>query len=195
MAGPSPWVQRWSHLLAPGATVLDVACGPGRHVRWFAGRGHPVTAVDRAAASLQALEDLVVAGRARTVLADIENGPWPLQDGDHPRRFGGVVVTNYLWRPLMPVLLESLAVGGVLLYETFAHGQAGIGRPSRPEFLLQPGELLDHCRSLHVVAFEDGFCAAPPRHVQRIVAVRAPARPAGGSTEPVPVPRYRLSGE
>ena len=85
-----------------------------------------------------------------------------------------MLVTNYLWRPLMGTLLESLAPGGVLLYETFAEGNGSVGKPSRPDFLLQPGELLRACQHLHVVAFEDGFCDQPERFIQRIAAVRKP---------------------
>jgi hypothetical protein len=105
--------------------------------------------------------------------ADLENAPWPL----HGRQFGGVVVTNYLWRALWPQLLNSLAEGGVLIYETFALGNETVGKPSRPDFLLRHGELLGVCRDLHVVAFEEGFIASPDRFVQRIVAVRPPAQP------------------
>lgn len=166
---PSAWVQRWSHLVAQGAPVLDVASGLGRHLRWFAGRGHPVTGVDRAP---EAVEAAAAVGEA--LCADIEHGPWPLQG----RSFGAVVVTNYLWRPLLPSIVASVAPGGVLLYETFASGNETVGRPAQPAFLLQPGELLRACASLRVVAYEDGFLAggspagAPERFVQRIVAVR-----------------------
>jgi SAM-dependent methyltransferase len=177
-AEPSPWVVRWSHLVPPGAPVLDVACGHGRHLRWFAGRGHPVTGVDRSAEALQ-----TAAGLGETIQADIENGPWPLAG----RRFGGVVVTNYLWRPLLPAIVASVAPGGVLIYETFAAGNETVGKPSRPDFLLQPGELLAACSGLRVVAYEDGFLDPPARFVQRIAAIRA----APGST---PV-RYSLSLE
>ena len=162
-------------------------------MRWFAGRGHPVVGVDNAPQALRALEDLVATGRARTILADIENAPWPLPEGGRPRQFGAVVVTHYLWRPLLPVLLASLAPGGVLLYETFAHGNASVGKPSRPDFLLQPQELLQHFRALRVVAFEDGFCENPPRYLQRIAAVNAewlPPDPDGGAVQ---VPRYLLA--
>ena len=72
------------------------------------------------------------------------------------------------------MLVHSVAAGGVLLYETFAHGNAAVGKPSRPDFLLQTGELLRACQGLRVVGFEDGFCANPPRFVQRIAAVREP---------------------
>jgi len=105
----SAWVQRWSHLVPPGGTVLDVACGAGRHLRWFAGRGHPVTGVDRSPEAIAAVN-----GLGRTVQADIENGPWPFED----EHFGAVVVTNYLWRPLLPQIVASVAEGGVLIYET-----------------------------------------------------------------------------
>jgi SAM-dependent methyltransferase len=160
---PSAWVQRWSHLVPTGGSVLDVACGHGRHLRWFAQRGHAVTGVDR---SPEAIEAVAPLGRA--VLADIENGPWPF-DGE---RFDAVVVTNYLWRPLLPAIVASVAEGGVLLYETFAAGNESVGKPSRPDFLLQPGELLRACEGLHVVAYEDGFCDRPERFVQRMAAVR-----------------------
>lgn len=180
---PSAWVQRWSHLVRPGGSVLDVACGHGRHLRWFAGRGHPVTGVDCSPEAITAVAPLGTA-----LLADIENGPWPLLHDGRPRAFDAVVVTNYLWRPLFPVLLQSLAPGGVLLYETFAAGNETVGRPARPDFLLQAGELLRACPGLRVVAFEDGYIEAPARFVQRIAAVREdPAR----STEGAPA-RYML---
>ncbi len=159
-------MQRWSHLLGPGARVLDVACGGGRHLRWFAARGAQVTGVDRDAAALATL-----AGVGRVIVADIETGPWPLAG----ERFDAVVVTNYLWRPLWPSLRASLADGAVLIYETFAVGNEAFGKPSNPDFLLRPGELLEACRGLHVVAYEDGLLSGPPRRVQRIVAVQSPA--------------------
>ena len=167
---PSDWITRWSHLLTPGATVLDVACGSGRHLAWFAGRGHAVTGVDQ---SIDAAR--LNAPQTELVCADIENAPWPLlgEDGQL-RRFTAVVVTNYLWRPLLPTLLASVAPGGVLLYETFADGNAQFGRPSRTDFLLLPGELLRACAELDVVAYEHGYLADPPRVVQRIAAVHPP---------------------
>lgn len=177
----SAWVQRWSHLIAPRGTVLDVACGHGRHLRWFCGRNHHVTGVDIAQPAIDSIADLVTGGQARAIVADIENGPWPLMTGTNPSQFDAVAVTNYLWRPLFPTLLRSLAPGGVLIYETFAAGNESIGKPSRPDFLLQPGELLQVCKELRVVAFEDGFLGDPDRFVQRIVAVRtltAPVQPA-----------------
>ncbi|MDB5945770.1 MAG: SAM-dependent methyltransferase [Ramlibacter sp.] len=172
---PSPWIRRWSHLVPAGADVLDVACGYGRHLRWFAQHDHPVVGVDR---SPEAIASVKVLGEA--LLADIENGPWPFTG----RRFGGVVVTNYLWRPLLPAIVGSVAPGGALLYETFASGNETVGKPSRPDFLLQPGELLRACEGLRVVAYEDGFLEQPARFVQRVAAVR----PVAGDT----VARHRL---
>jgi SAM-dependent methyltransferase len=173
---PSGWIRRWAHLVPVAGPVLDVACGAGRHMRFFASLGHPVTGVDRNADALATL-----AGLGETLEADIENGPWPLGS----RQFAGVVVTNYLWRAIFPRILASVAPGGVLLYETFAAGNETVGKPSRPDFLLRPGELLAHCAGLRVVAYEDGFLASPDRFVQRIAAVREP-----GSTG-LP-PRYPL---
>jgi SAM-dependent methyltransferase len=172
---PSAWVQRWTHLIPAGGAVLDVACGLGRHMRWFSRHGHPVTGVDRAKEAIDAASQL-----GEAVLADIENGPWPFSG----RTFAGVVVTNYLWRPVLPRILECVAADGVLIYETFAAGHEALGKPSRPDFLLQPGELLRACQELRIVAFEDGFLDQPPRLIQRIAAVR----PAPGQARP----RYSL---
>jgi SAM-dependent methyltransferase len=180
---PSAWVQRWSHLIPTQGTVLDLACGHGRHMKWFASRGHPVTGVDR---SPEAIAAASTWGEA--LVADIENGPWPLMQAGQIRQFDAVVVTNYLWRALFPRILQSLAPGGVLIYETFAIGNETVGKPSRPDFLLQAGELLRAFVDLRVVAYEDGFMTQPERFVQRIAAVRSagapPDRPA----------RYELSG-
>jgi SAM-dependent methyltransferase len=176
----SAWVRRWSHLVPPGGAVLDVACGRGRHLRWFAGLGHPVTGIDRDPEAVAAIAP--VTGPERALLADIENGPWPLPG----QTFAGVVVTNYLWRALLPQIVASVAEGGVLIYETFASDHATVGKPSRPDFLLRPGELLAATGGLRTVAYEDGFCESPDRFVQRLVAVRE-RRPDGA-----PPPRYRL---
>ena len=170
MPAPSDWLQRWAHLIPPGGSVLDVACGSGRHVRWLAERGFRITGVDRDAAALAPLADI-----AETVVADIEGGAWPLPG----RRFDAVLVTNYLWRALTPTLLDSLSEGGLYIHETFADGQQAIGRPSRPEFLLRRGELLTMTQGLRTVAYEDGWLDAPPRCVQRIVAMAA--APAGAT--------------
>lgn len=166
-AEASNWVQRWSHLAPPGARVLDVACGDGRHMKWFAALGFQVTGVDRSE------EALALAGQyGITIQADMEQGAWPIHPPSGPVPFDVVVVTNYLWRPLFPTLLQSLAPGGLLLYETFACGNASVGKPSRPDFLLQPGELLARCESLQIIAFEDGFLDQPERFVQRIAAIK-----------------------
>lgn len=168
---PSSWIVRFAPLLPAGGTVLDLACGSGRHLRWLAAQGFEVTGVDRDEAAVAPLRDI-----AEILVADVEGGPWPLAG----RRFDGIVVTNYLWRALFPTIRAALADGGVLLYETFAHGQHLVGKPSRPEFLLQPGELLQLCAGLRIVAYEDGFENGPAggRYVQRIAAVHeSPGKP------------------
>ena len=155
-------MRRWAALIRPGARVLDLACGSGRHVRWLAAQGFTVTAVDRDAATVQPLQAL-----AKVVVADLEGAPWPLPG----ERFAAVVVTNYLWRALWPDLLAALDTGGVLIYETFADGNQSVGKPSRPDFLLRHGELLQVAQELRIVAYEDGFLDAQPRFVQRVAAV------------------------
>ena len=164
----SPWVQRYAPLI-PGGAVLDLACGSGRHTRHMAALGHSVVAVDRDPEALA----LAAGPDISTTAIDLEEqgAAWPFG----PDRFAGIVVTNYLHRPLIGAMLSSLAPNGVLIYETFADGNAQFGKPSNPDFLLQPGELLDWARQhgLRVVAFEDGVVAAPkPAMVQRICAVK-----------------------
>jgi SAM-dependent methyltransferase len=163
----SHWVRAWAHLVAAGGAVLDVASGAGRHARFFASQGHPVTAIDRDAAALGTLRDEPL---VTPLVADLEGAAWPLSAD---AKFAAVVVTNYLHRPLFPQLLHSLAPGGVLVYETFAQGNESVGKPSNPAFLLAPGELLERVRGrLRVVAFQDGFLAQPrPAYVQRICAI------------------------
>ena len=106
---PSAWVERFAALVPSGAAVLDVACGSGRHSRLFVAAGHAVTAVDK---DISKFGRGMEAANLELVEADLEDGsPWPLPG----RTFGGIVVTNYLHRPLFPVLLESLDAGGVLI--------------------------------------------------------------------------------
>lgn len=164
--GISPWIGRFADLVPAGGAVVDVAAGRGRHTRFFLGRGHPVVAVDR---DVSALGDLRGNPGLTIVEADLEDGShWPLGE----RRFAGVVVTNYLHRPLLPILVSAVAEGGCLIYETFAVGNERFGRPSNPDFLLRPGELLEVVRDrLQVVAYESLEIAEPrPAVVQRIAA-------------------------
>ena len=163
---PSPWVVRFAPLLAKGARVLDVAAGHGRNALFLSTRGARVTAVDRDASALATLGS---APGIETRVADLEQGAWPFAG----ERFDAVVVVHYLHRALFPRLLAALASDGVLLYETFAHGNAAYGRPSNPAFLLAPGELLELARErLTVVAFEQGrIDGEHPAVVQRLAAV------------------------
>ncbi len=164
--------------------MLDIACGHGRHMQYFAEQGLAVTGVDRAPEALA-----VASAWGETLLADIENDPWPFMMAGKVRTFDAVVVTNYLWRPLFGVMAQSIATGGVLIYETFAQGNETVGKPSRPDFLLERGELLRAFPMLRVIAYEDGFLDNPARFVQRLVAVAPdPLRQPSAAPE-----RYPLS--
>ena len=164
----SLWVTRFADLVPAGGRVLDVACGAGRHARSFLQQGHPVTVVDR---DTSGVADLGEHPKVEILEFDLEAGkPWPFAG----RVFEGVVVTNYLWRPILADIVASVSPGGVLLYETFARGHEQFGHPRNPDFLLKPGELLDAVRGeLRVVAYEDRIVEEPdPKAVQRIAAVR-----------------------
>jgi SAM-dependent methyltransferase len=184
---PSAWVRRFAPLIRHDGRVLDLAAGSGRHTRLLIDMGFRVTAVDRDTAALRQC-----AGERCAVHAiDLESGAlWPLGGG-----YDGIVVTNYLYRPLLAPLAASLAAGGVLIYETFALGNERFGRPANPDHLLRPGELLLACAALAVVAFEQGEVDHPrPAVIQRIAAVNGPIgrlpapaptrRPAGGGSAP-----------
>ena len=163
----SAWVQRWFHLIPRGGQVLDVACGSGRHALFLAARGYRVTAVDRDLGASAGVRDTP----GVTWLAhDLEAADWPFAAGI----WQGVVVVNYLHRPLLPHLIAGLAVGGALIYATFAHGQQRFGRPRDPRHLLMPGELLEAARGrLRVVAYEDVQEAGPvPSRRQRLAALK-----------------------
>ena len=167
-APPSPWIERFAPLVPAGGTVLDVACGSGRHSELFLSRGYHVVAVDRDVSRLHPSPGLEI------IEADLEQGA-SLPTAD--RRFDAVVVTNYLYRPLLPALIAAVAPHGLLLYETFALGNERFGKPSNPDFLLKPGELLDAVHGqLRVLAYEDLTVEQPnPAAVQRIAARRESA--------------------
>jgi SAM-dependent methyltransferase len=162
---PSEWVRRWLPMIRPGGDVLDVACGNGRHARLLARLGYEVDAVDRDPGLFESKP-----GGVTLLGADIESGPWPYAG----RSFDAIVVANYLHRPLLPVLVSSLAPGGILIYETFAQGNERFGKPSNPAFLLAPGELLEAVRGrLRVLGYEDLTVETPrPAALQRLCARR-----------------------
>lgn len=162
---PSPWVRQWALAIRPGGHVLDVACGAGRHARLLARMGFEVDAVDRDIALFEEPP-----ANVRLLQADLEAEAWPYAG----RRFDAIVVTNYLHRPLLPVLVDALEPGGLLIYETFARGNERFGKPSNPAFLLQPGELLEAVRGkLRVIAYEDRNVEQPrPAAIQRLAARR-----------------------
>ncbi|MHA1566461.1 MAG: class I SAM-dependent methyltransferase [Alphaproteobacteria bacterium] len=165
-AQPSAWIKRFAGLVPAGGPVLDLAAGKGRHAQMFRDLGHPVTAIDR---RIDQLGSLSADANVEAIEADLEDGsPWPLGT----RQFAGVVVANYLWRPLLDHLIDAVAPDGVLIYETFAVGNEVFGRPKNPAFLLCPGELLAVCLGrLEVVAYECGVVDGRAA-IQRICAVR-----------------------
>jgi SAM-dependent methyltransferase len=163
-APASAWVKRFVPLIRRGGRVLDLAAGSGRHTRLLLESGFAICAVDR---DISALSPLAGANcEVRRV--DLETGaPWSLGTG-----YDGIIVTNYLHRPLLPAIAQALATSGVLIYETFARGNERFGRPHNPDFLLRPGELLDAFAMLTVIAFEQGEVSVPrPAVIQRIAAV------------------------
>jgi SAM-dependent methyltransferase len=182
-ADPSAWVIRFAALVRETGDVRDVACGNGRHTRLFLSRGNAVVAVDN---DRERLAEIADAPGLTKVAADLEAEPWPFPG----RTFTAVVVTNYLWRPLLPALIDAVADRGVLIYETFAQGHERIGPPRDPEHLLKPGELLETVAGkLTVVAYEFGGVPRPrPAIVERICAVRANLSQLPGQILPGPTP-------
>jgi SAM-dependent methyltransferase len=174
----SPWIRRFSHLFPEAGWVLDLAAGGGRHSRWLLEQGHCVVALDRRIDDLLAIRSERPANdrhRIEVVQADLEDGSlWPFKG----RRFAAVIVVNYLYRPLFPLLLESLSSNGLLLYDTFAVGQETIGKPTNPDFLLRQGELLDQVGDhLQVIAFEQGRIRGSDGDAikQRLAAIKGTA--------------------
>jgi SAM-dependent methyltransferase len=166
---PSSWVERYSSCLPAGGLILDLACGSGRHARFLAGRKFTVLAVDRDPQAIDALHDQP---GIEALCADLESDVWPLAG----RQFAGIVVTNYLWRPRLPELLAQLAPGGVLIYETFMRGNEAYGKPSNPDFLLQPGELreLAAAAGLEEIAYKEAYADEPKPCVRQAIVARRP---------------------
>ena len=170
-AAPSAWVRRFGPLIRQGGRVLDLAAGGGRHTELLLDMGFRVTCVDRDIAGLRPL----AGDKCEIHAMDLETGApesalAPLGGG-----FDGIVVTNYLHRPLFASIAAALAPDGVLIYETFALGNERFGRPRNPDFLLRPGELIDAFAALTLVAFEAGEVTLPrPSVIQRIAAIAGP---------------------
>ena len=163
----SPWVRRFVPIISKGGVVLDLACGSGRHSKLIASMGHEVLAVDQDVSALESLHHPFIT----TSRLDLEGADWPLKDTE----FSAIVVTNYLYRPHLDELPKMLQKEGVLIYETFAQGNGDFGKPSNPNFLLNPGELLAFAfrHGLKVVAYEDIYVDQPkPAMVQRLCAVK-----------------------
>ena len=163
----SDWVARYASHIRPGGLVLDLACGKGRHSHFLAGRDYEVLAVDRNAEHLAPLAALP---NISTQCTDLETGDWTQGSS----RFDGIVVINYLHRPLFPHIIAALNPGGTLIYDTFAVGNEQFGKPSNPDFLLTSDELLRECNQLEVVAYEHGQFDQPvPSVRQRICATKS----------------------
>jgi len=180
---PSPWVCRFAPLIRPSGTVLDLACGGGRHSRHLLDMGYAVVGVDRV---LDPIGDIVDNARMEAIEADLEDGsPWPLAG----RTFAGIVVTNYLHRPHFPRLLDAVGSGGVLIYETFACGNEEYTRPRNSDHLLMSGELLELVKGrFQVVAYEHGWIDKGPLPgvTQRICAVNNLGVSERENGEPIP---------
>ena len=158
----SDWVKKWSPVLSENSRILDLACGYGRHAVWLSSLKMDVLALDKDPLALERVQSMGIT----TMCADLENAPWPLAD----QHFDALVVTNYLWRSLWPNLLECIKEGGFVIYETFCEGHQAYGKPSRADFLLKSGELLEVFESFKVLGFEEGLLSEPRRYVQRIAA-------------------------
>jgi len=188
ITAPSPWVKRFASLIAPGGRVLDLACGNGRHARHMIEQGCSAVVLDR---DVAAVADLAGSPKVHVIEADLEDGSgWPLAG----QRFDGIIVVNYLHRPIFPHLLDGLADGGVLIYETFARGNEVFWRPRNPDHLLRSGELLAIVGDrLQIVAYEHGLVETGPLPgvIQRICAVNDRARSARADGEP---PIHRVEG-
>ena len=167
---PAPWVERFATRIVEGGTVLDIASGNGRHARYLRRLGFAVVAVD---VNVSGLEDVVGDVGMEVIESDLESEHWPLGE----RRFDGIVVTNYLHRPILPLLPNMLQPGGVLIYETFARGNENLGRPRNPAFLLEPGELIEvFTGRLRVIAYEHGLEERPTRAVRQRICAISPGR-------------------
>jgi len=163
----SPWVRRFASHIPKEGLVLDLACGAGRHATFLADMGYSVFAVDQDIALIKQKKHPLITSKA----FNLEVEEWPLEGLE----FSGIVVTNYLYRPHWDRLPSMLANGGVLIYETFALGNAQFGKPSNPNFLLKTGELLALAarHSLKVIAYEDIYIDEPkPAMVQRLCALK-----------------------
>ncbi len=166
---PSAWVRRFAPLIRPGGRALDLAAGAGRHTRLLLDMGFRVTAVDRDIEGLRPL-----AGDKCEIRAiDLEAGAPECVLGPLGGGYDGIVVANYLYRPLFPPIAAALAPNGVLIYETFAVGNERFGRPRNPDFMLRPGELLEAFAALTILAFEQGEVTLPRTSVIQRVAARA----------------------
>lgn len=168
MIAASPWIAKYAHLFPPRGVVLDVACGAGRHSVYLREMGHHMIAVDIDTGRFEARG---MHGDIALIEADLEGDGWPFRAAS----FAGIVVVNYLWRPLFPEIIAALKPGGVLLYDTFMQGNEKFGRPRNPDFLLAPGEFARvFGRSLEIIDAFEGDVAEPAPACRQMIAARKP---------------------
>ena len=158
---PEPTVLACLDRIEPQARgrALDVACGRGRHSLELARRGYHVVALDRSSEALARLESAARdAGLAvETRRADLEAPGATLGAGTYAL----VLVVNYLWRPLLPAIRSAVSPRGFLVYETFTRQQARLGKPTNPDFLLEPGELLRSFAGFEILDHWERLLAGP----------------------------------
>lgn len=165
MSRISPWIEKYANLIPNRNPVLDLACGSGRHSFFLAAMGHDVVAID---INTEAIGKHSIPHNLHIKEWDLEGRTWPFPK----EKFSGIVVVNYLWRPLFPQMLFSLEAGGIMIYETFAEGNEKYGRPKNPEYLLAADELKQACSQTDILHYQHGFVETPDPAVKQYIVAR-----------------------
>ena len=152
---PNAWLVTLAERLRPasaGARALDLACGGGRNTLFLAELGYAVEAWDVSDAGLAILQAelerrTAAGGRLHVDVrrVDLERTRLPAA------RYRLVLNAFFLLRPLLAPLAAALRPGGLLVFETFVDFRDGRHPNVRPEFKLQPGELLKTHNSLDIL--------------------------------------------
>ena len=164
---PNKWVECYSSLIPSGGSVLDLACGSGRHTGMLLNKGYQVTAVD---IDTTLIKQNFSNKNLNIVKCDLESlSFWPFEKNS----FLGIIVVNYLHRPLFSKIIESLREEGVLVYQTFADGHSRYGKPKNPDYLLKRGELKTVFDSMKIISYQHGYLSYPSQSIiQRICCVK-----------------------
>lgn len=156
--------------------ILDLACGGGRNGLFLVGKGVPVVFADRSETSLEevrnrldAMSASAAAEKSRCWLVDFENKE---KDPLAEKRFGAIIVFNYLHRALFTAIKGAIAPGGIVIYETFTVDNLRYGRPRNPDYLLRPGELAEYFGDWDCLHHFEGEVKGEPgtRAIAQIVA-------------------------